>query len=132
MEEFCRHAGKISGDLSFPLVYAPEFHFQEFKSAVADMKNSVANRNNAQSSCAGLFINAHLGFEYPGTWLHIDMAAPAYNGERATGYGVAILNVLFGSASGAPLLQSDAPTVSAGNGYMDDNNERESQGGKMK
>ena len=36
------------------------------------------NRNNAQSSCAGLFINAHLGFEYPGTWLHIDMAAPAY------------------------------------------------------
>ena len=44
MEEFCRHAGKISGELSFPLVYAPEFHFQEFKSAVADMKNSVAVR----------------------------------------------------------------------------------------
>ena len=36
------------------------------------------NRNNAQSSCAGLFINAHLGFDYPGTWLHIDMAAPCY------------------------------------------------------
>merc|ERR1711899_457366 len=104
MEEFCRHAGKISGELSFPLVYAPEFHFQEFKSAVADMKNSVADRNNAQSSCAGLFINAHLGFEYPGTWLHIDMAAPAYTGERATGYGVALLNTLFGKYSQSTLL----------------------------
>merc|ERR550539_1703350 len=114
MEEFCRHAGKISGELSFPLVYAPEFHFQEFKSAVADMKNSVADRNNAQSSCAGLFINAHLGFEYPGTWLHIDMAAPAYTGERATGYGVALLNTLFGKYSQSTLL-SQAHEISTKN-----------------
>ena len=40
-EELCREAGKISGDLSFPLVYTPELHFTEFTSAVADMKNSV-------------------------------------------------------------------------------------------
>merc|ERR1712150_333292 len=114
MEEFCRHAGKISGELSFPLVYAPEFHFLEFKSAVADMKNSVGDRNNAQSSCAGLFINAHLGFEYPGTWLHIDMAAPAYTGERATGYGVALLNTLFGKYSQSTLL-SQAHEISTKN-----------------
>ena len=37
------------------------------------------DRGNAQSSCAGLFINANLGFDYPGIWLHIDMASPAQN-----------------------------------------------------
>ena len=68
----------VCGDLSFPLVYSPELHFPEFNSAVADMKNSVANRDNAQSSCAGLFINANLGFDYPGTWLHVDMASPVH------------------------------------------------------
>ena len=35
-------AGRQSGDLTFPLVYCPEFHYPEFNSAVADMKNSVA------------------------------------------------------------------------------------------
>ena len=38
----------------------------------------IQNRDNAQSSCAGLFINAHLGFDYPGVWLHIDMASPVH------------------------------------------------------
>ena len=35
-------------------------------------------RSNAQVSCAGLFIHSHIGFDYPGTWLHIDMASPVY------------------------------------------------------
>jgi Cytosol aminopeptidase family, catalytic domain len=35
-------AGLASGDLTFPLPFCPEFHFSEFASAVADMKNSVA------------------------------------------------------------------------------------------
>ena len=35
-------AGLVSGDLTFPIPYCPEFHFNEFASAVADMKNSVA------------------------------------------------------------------------------------------
>ena len=39
----------------------------------------MQDRSNATASCAGLFINAHLGFDYPGTWLHIDMAAPVHN-----------------------------------------------------
>lgn len=114
-EIFCSEAGRISGDLSFPLVYTPELHFSEFLSAVADMKNSVGDRNNAQSSCAGLFINAHLGFDYPGVWLHIDMASPVHSGERATGYGVALLNTLFGKFSDAKLLQEGSP-ISLENG----------------
>ena len=101
-------------------VYCPELQYPEFSSSVADMKNSVADRNNAQSSCAGLFIMSHLGFDWAGVWLHVDMAAPAYTGERATGYGVALLNVLFGASSGAAILQSVAPSVTSDNGYMEE------------
>lgn len=43
------------------------------------MKNSVADRTNAQSSCAGIFIAAHLGFDYPGVWIHVDMASPVHS-----------------------------------------------------
>lgn len=105
-EEHALQAGRMSGDLVFPLVYCPEMHFVEFASAVADMKNSVADRNNAQSSCAGLFIAAHLGFDFPGIWIHIDMASPVHCGERATGYGVGLLASLFGGFSSDKLLKS--------------------------
>merc|ERR1712183_111020 len=124
-------AGRVSGDLSFPGVYCPELQYPELNSAVADMKNSVADRNNAQPSCAGLFIMSHLGFEWPGIWLHVDMAAPAYTGDRATGYGIALLNCLFGSASQSSLLQSAAPSVKEENGLGDTEAGAE-QGGKMK
>jgi probable aminopeptidase NPEPL1 len=114
-------AGRSSGDLSFPAVYCPEFQFPEFKSEVADMKNSVKDRSNAQPSCAGLFINAHLGFDFPGTWLHIDMAFPSSSGERGTGYGVALLNCLFGASSESKMLQALAPENSATNGEASPN-----------
>ena len=118
--------GTETGDLAHPLPYCPEFYQKEFTSAVADMKNSVANRDNAQSSCAGQFIGkrtkeavielgllswssvslsyihpyihpymrtaSHLGdYINTGRWMHIDMAYPVHNGERATGYGVNLL-----------------------------------------
>jgi len=102
-------AGRSSGDLLAPIVYCPELHFSEFASSVADMKNSVANRNNAQSSCAGLFIAANLGFDFPGSWIHVDMASPVHCGERATGYGVALLSTLFGEHTTSALLKSVAP-----------------------
>uniref|UniRef100_A0A4W3J0M9 Aminopeptidase like 1 n=1 Tax=Callorhinchus milii TaxID=7868 RepID=A0A4W3J0M9_CALMI len=102
-------AGKNSGDLVHPLVYCPELHFSEFTSAVADMKNSVADRDNAQSSCAGLFIGAHIGFEWPGIWVHVDIASPVHTGERATGFGVAFLLALFGRASKDPMLHLVSP-----------------------
>jgi len=110
-EEAVVAAGKSSGDLAFPIPFCPEFHFSEFASAVADMKNSVADRMNALSSCAGLFILSHLGFDYPGTWMHVDMAYPVHRGERATGYGVALLVSLFGRYSDFALLQNIGPAL---------------------
>lgn len=108
-ETACVRAGRSSGDLAHPLVYCPELHFSEFTSAVADMKNSVADRENATSSCAGLFIGSHLGFEWPGVWVHVDIASPVHSGERATGFGVALLMALFGQASDDPMLNKVSP-----------------------
>ena len=84
-------AGKHSGDLCYPLLYAPELLMDEFKSEVADMKNSVKDRSNAQTSCAGHFIEAHLDKSYEGGWLHVDMAGPGTDGQRGTGYGVGLV-----------------------------------------
>ncbi|CAH0717609.1 unnamed protein product, partial [Brenthis ino] len=109
LERRATRAGRASGDLAHALPFAPELHFAEFSSVVADMKNSVADRNNAQPSCAGLFVLAHLGFDFAGRWLHVDMAAPAHCGERATGYGVALLNVLFGAHTRSRLLRALCP-----------------------
>lgn len=104
-------AGRISGDLVHPVPYTPELHFQEYSSCVADFKNSVADRGNAQVSCAGLFIAAQIGFNFEGYWIHVDMACPAYCGERATGYGVALLVVLFGRLSENGMLQAISPLI---------------------
>lgn len=88
--------GKSTGDLTHPIPYAPEFFRNEFKSSVADMKNSVADRGNAQSSCAGQFIGNHLEdyLAEGGKWAHVDMAGPVSAAGRATGYGVALLSGL--------------------------------------
>uniref|UniRef100_A0A0B7AAC1 Cytosol aminopeptidase domain-containing protein n=1 Tax=Arion vulgaris TaxID=1028688 RepID=A0A0B7AAC1_9EUPU len=120
LEELCVKVGKSSGDLAHPVPFTPELHSQEFSSAIADMKNSVADRSNAQVSCAGLFIMSHLGQDYNGSWLHVDMAAPAYSGERATGYGVGLLTSLFGDRSRNPLLRLVGPTGVVNNGMAID------------
>lgn len=93
-------AGKDSGDHCYPMIYAPEILISEFNGPCSDMKNSVANRGNAQSSCAGHFIEAHLvdGPNYKGTWVHVDMAAPVesmYDKERFNGFGVSLMQKLF-------------------------------------
>ncbi|MEN0067289.1 MAG: leucyl aminopeptidase family protein [Myxococcota bacterium] len=88
-------AGRWSGDLVHPLPYAPELFRKEFHSTVADMRNSVKDRANAQSSCAGQFIGNHLfasGFD--GAWCHIDMAGPSVHAHRGTGFGVGLLMAL--------------------------------------
>jgi probable aminopeptidase NPEPL1 len=83
-------AGQASGDLVHPLPFAPELYKAEFKSPVADMRNSVKNRNNAQTSCAAQFIYNHL--EDAGVkWAHVDLAGPSFRNDRGTGYGVALL-----------------------------------------
>lgn len=90
LERAMVEAGRASGDLVHPLPYAPEFHRPEFASKIAHMRNSVANRANAQSSCAAAFVHWHMD----GTdarWAHVDMAYPAMRAGRATGYGVSLL-----------------------------------------
>lgn len=90
-------AGLRSGDLCYPLLYAPELLKSEFKSDVADMKNSVKDRSNAQTSCAGHFIEDHLSPAYDNGWLHVDMAGPSNKGDRGTGYGVGLVLSLLGA-----------------------------------
>ena len=91
LEQQAVAAGLHSGDLTYPLLYAPELLKEEFNSKVADMKNSVKDRSNAQTSCAGHFIESHLDKDYKGGWLHVDMAGPASKNERGTGYGVGLI-----------------------------------------
>jgi probable aminopeptidase NPEPL1 len=83
-------SGKITGDLTHPILFIPEFHKQELKSKVADMRNSVANRMSAQSSCAGQFIYNHIEDVNP-PYLHLDIAGPAFRDGRGTGHGVALI-----------------------------------------
>jgi probable aminopeptidase NPEPL1 len=89
-------AGKRCGDLVHPLPFVPEFYRREFASKVADLKNSVKDRMNAQSSCAAQFVYEHIETDWDGAWLHVDLAGPATNGDdRGTGYGVGLLLELF-------------------------------------
>ncbi|MCA9552634.1 MAG: leucyl aminopeptidase family protein [Myxococcales bacterium] len=90
LEAIAVQAGFISGDLVHPLPFAPEFYKPEFKSAVADMKNSVKNRANAQSSCAAQFVYNHIE-DTRARWLHVDLAGPSFRNERGTGYGVGLI-----------------------------------------
>ena len=55
------------------------------------MKNSVKNRMNAQSSCAGHFVESHIHEEWKGEWAHVDIAGPSVADGRGTGFGVALL-----------------------------------------
>lgn len=91
LEQVALDAGTASGDLTHPLPFAPEFYKQEFASPVADMRNSVKNRANAQSSCAAQFIWWHIDNQRV-RWCHVDLAGPAWRFNRGTGYGVALLS----------------------------------------
>ncbi|KAL3918416.1 MAG: hypothetical protein SGILL_004245 [Bacillariaceae sp.] len=100
LEDLAQRSGRESGDLCHAMPYAPEFFKMEYQSAVADMKNSVADRTNAQVSCAGQFIGNHISDWLEtggGRWLHIDMAYPSFDkkDERATGFGVGLLYTLL-------------------------------------
>jgi len=104
LEDLAIAAGKKSGDVVFPFLYAPELMRKEFKSSVADMKNSVKDRMNAQAACAGLFVESHLRKRADDTWprwLHVDLAGPAWDSQnRGTGFGVGLLLHLSESLGG--------------------------------
>jgi probable aminopeptidase NPEPL1 len=96
-------AGRATGDLVHPLPFAPEFFQREFKSDVADMKNSVKDRANAQSSCAAQFVWSHVERSNV-AWLHVDMAGPADLDGKGQGYGVALLCEIVRSLEDADLV----------------------------
>lgn len=90
-------AGRRAGEPVHPLVYIPELLRKELRSPVADMKNSVKDRNNAQSSCAALFIEEHLPPGAP-PWVHVDICGPARDDEeRGSAFGVGLLLELLRS-----------------------------------
>ena len=93
LERRCLEAGLQSGDHCMPLLFSPELHTSEYKSTVADMRNSVADRNNASSSASGLWVYLHID-DLNLRWLHIDLAGPAFIDNRGTGYGVGLLHAL--------------------------------------
>jgi probable aminopeptidase NPEPL1 len=90
VEQALCKAGKSSGDSCWPLPFAPEFYRSEFASPIADMRNSVKNRSNAQVSCAAEFIHWNLD-GCKAKWGHVDLAYPAFRMNRGTGFGVALL-----------------------------------------
>ncbi|XP_029538932.1 probable aminopeptidase NPEPL1 isoform X2 [Oncorhynchus nerka] len=58
-------------------------------------------------------IGSHLGFDWPGVWVHVDIASPVHAGERNTDFGVALLMALFGQASDDPMLNLVSPLGAA-------------------
>ncbi|KHJ98215.1 cytosol aminopeptidase family, catalytic domain protein [Oesophagostomum dentatum] len=106
-EQKVREAGRLSGDLVAPMVFCPDLHFSDLKSPVADMRNSnLGKMEGPPSAIAGLFIGAHIDFGEGIKWMHLDIASPAECGERATGYGTALLTYLFGHLTEAPMFST--------------------------
>ena len=121
----CRRA-LLCDSLPLPR-YCPEFYRAEFESKVADMKNSVKDRMNAQSSCAANFVaEAGLPKDWDGQWLvrfvscrrvaspsapltpppqHVDLAGPSVADERGTGFGVALALALLEVPGFEPKLE---------------------------
>ncbi|EPY37574.1 putative aminopeptidase NPEPL1 [Angomonas deanei] len=90
-EDAFQRAGRQSGDLCFPVLYCPEYHKKEFDSKVADYRNSVTNRGNAQVSCAAQFVGNNIPDSYKNHWVHVDMAYPVTADGIGTGFGVSLL-----------------------------------------
>ena len=90
LETLAVGVGRSVGEMCFPMPFCPELYQAEFASQVADMKNSVKNRMNAQASCAAQFVYSHIDdLDVP--WLHVDLAGPAWRHDRGTGFGVGLL-----------------------------------------
>ncbi|KAF8381883.1 lap-1 [Pristionchus pacificus] len=104
-EEKIVRAGRFSGDLIHPMVFAPDLHFPDLNSSVADMKNSnLGKMMGPPSAIAGHFIGSNIAFGEGLRWAHIDMACCAMDGERALGYGVALVSAMLGEHTNAPVL----------------------------
>ena len=92
VEKLAFETGLATGDMVMPMIFAPDILFEELTSPFADMRNSVKNRANAQSSCAGVFLYKHIE-ELNIPWLHIDLAGPAATtNHKGTGFGVHLIS----------------------------------------
>uniref|UniRef100_A0A1I7SM94 CYTOSOL_AP domain-containing protein n=2 Tax=Bursaphelenchus xylophilus TaxID=6326 RepID=A0A1I7SM94_BURXY len=98
-------SGRKSGDLVHPLPYAPDLHFSDLKSQVADMKNSnLGSMEGPPSAIAGLFIASHIDFTEDVNWIHLDIAAPAFKNDRATAFGPPLICSVLSEHLDVPLL----------------------------
>jgi hypothetical protein len=84
------------------------------------MSSCPQDRDNSPSSCAGLFIASHIGFDWPGVWVHLDIAAPVHAVSASGlllfppdtsslpphGLGHSLPPTLFLQSSSEPLLSS--------------------------
>jgi leucyl aminopeptidase len=89
-------AAKSCGELAYPLPFNPYLK-KLLKSEVADIPNAAANRYGGAST-AGLILSEFVDEEYRQSWLHLDIAGPAfvekpwgYNPSGASGAGVRTL-----------------------------------------
>ncbi|CAD6186029.1 unnamed protein product [Caenorhabditis auriculariae] len=99
-------AGRASGDLVAPMIFAPDLYSADLKSPVADMRNSnLGKMDGPPSAVAGLFIGAHIKYGQGIRWLHLDIAAPAEHADRGTGFGPALFSSLLGNHTDVPLLR---------------------------
>lgn len=57
------------------------------------------------SAIAGLFISSHIDFGSDVDWLHVDMAYPVSDADRATGYGPALICALLADGLEVPILK---------------------------
>ena len=90
VEELLVECGRATGDLNHAMPFAPEYFHKQFKSKVADMKNSVADRMDASTCAAAQFVYNHIeALDVP--WAHVDIAGPAFRGGRGTGFGGPLL-----------------------------------------
>ncbi|CAJ0587579.1 unnamed protein product, partial [Mesorhabditis spiculigera] len=105
-EQEVEAAGRRSGDMAKSMLFAPDLHFRDLKSPVADMRNHYfGTMQGPPSALGGLFIGAHIDFGEDLNWIHLDIAAPAECEDRATGYGPSLLSVLLGKETSVPILQ---------------------------
>ncbi|GMS93123.1 hypothetical protein PENTCL1PPCAC_15298 [Pristionchus entomophagus] len=106
LERKIERAGRFSGDLVHRMVFAPDLHFADLESVVADTKNSHLGGKELgpPSAVAGHFIGSDIDFGEGLRWAHIDLGFCEMDGERATGYGVALMAALLGEHTNARVL----------------------------
>ncbi len=56
-------------------------------------------------------MHSHLGKNFEGVWIHLDIASPVQDGDRATGFGVALLNSLFADSSKNVAMKAIGPST---------------------